>query len=52
MALAGFAVFTLMVAGGSVTPDTWKSVSIVISFVYFVLSGVSTCFKFALVEKA
>ncbi len=51
-ALAGFAVFTLMVAGGSVTPDTWKSVSIVISFVYFVLSGVSTCFKFALVEKA
>lgn len=50
-ALAGFAVFTLMVAGGSVTPDTWKSVSIVISFVYFVLSGVSTCFKFALVEK-
>lgn len=51
-ALAGFTVFTLMVAGGSVTPDTWKSVSIVISFVYFVLSGVSTCFKFALVEKA
>lgn len=49
--LAVFAVFTFMVAAGSVTPDTWKSVSIIISFLYFALSGVSTYFKFVLVEK-
>lgn len=49
--LAVFAVFTLMVAAGNVTPDMWKRGSIVISFVYFALSGVAVCFKFALVEK-
>ena len=50
--LAVFAVLTFMVAAGSVTADTWKSVSIIISFVYFAFSGLSTYFKFALVEKA
>lgn len=49
--LAGFAVFTVMVAGGSVTPDAWKSVSIIISFVYFAFSGVSTYFKYGLTER-
>lgn len=50
--LAVFAVLTFMVAMGSVTADTWKSTSIIISFVYFALSGVSTYFKFGLVDKA
>ncbi len=49
--LAVFAVFTLMVAAGKATPDAWKNTSIIISFVYFALSGISTYFKFGLVEK-
>lgn len=50
--LGVFAVLTFMVAVGSVTADTWKSTSLIISFLYFALSGVSTYFKYALVEKA
>lgn len=49
--LAVFAVFTLMVAAGKATPDAWKNTSIIISFVYFALSGISTYFKFGLVKK-
>lgn len=49
--LAVFAVFTMMVAAGKATPDAWKNTSIIISFAYFALSGISTYFKFGLVEK-
>ncbi len=49
--LAVFAVFTMMVAVGKATPDAWKNTSIIISFAYFALSGISTYFKFGLVEK-
>lgn len=49
--LAIFAVFTLMVLPGKVTPDTWKSVSMLISIAYFVLGGIATYIRFVLVDK-
>lgn len=50
--LAVFAVFTIMVFSGAVTPDTWKRFSLVISVAYFVLGGMATYIKYALTEKA
>lgn len=48
--LAVFAVITIMVFVGGASVATWKSISLPISAVYFVLGGVSTYFKYALVE--
>lgn len=50
--LGVFAVFTFMVLFGSVTPDTWKNVSFILSITYFVLGGIATYIKFVLTEKA
>lgn len=50
--LAGFAVFTVLVFAGTVTPDTWKRISFYLSILYFVLGGAATYIKSALTDAA
>ena len=42
---------TIMVFLGSVPVATWKNISLPISIVYFILSGISTYFKYATTES-